>query len=145
MAQYPTVPAPTTNVQQPTHAPAVIQQQQQQVRPAAPAAPVQQGIPAYSSQVEGLSVAQVVVNDVIIDLQAKVINETQQNYYDESSNGNYLGRKAKYDLYFVKNRFFIEQLPPIYIRAPNPSIILRSDMQRLRAQLAAKPPGNPHS
>ncbi|CAF3722435.1 unnamed protein product [Adineta steineri] len=33
-----------------------------------------------------------------------------------------------------------ETLSPIYIRAPNPTIILRSDLHRLRAQLAARPP-----
>jgi hypothetical protein len=36
----------------------------------------------------------------------------------------------------------LEPLSPIYIRAPNPSIILRSDLHRLRAQLTARPPGN---
>ena len=36
----------------------------------------------------------------------------------------------------------LEPISPIYIRAPNPSIILRSDLHRLRAQLTARPPGN---
>lgn len=93
-ASYATVPAPA-KVQQPlaqsAQAPVAVQQQQAQPAAAAPVLP--QGIPAYSSQVEGLSVAQVVVNDVIIDLQSKVINETQQQYYEDSSSGNYLGRK----------------------------------------------------
>ncbi len=37
---------------------------------------------------------------------------------------------------------FLEALSPIYIRAPNPTIILRSDLHRLRAQLTTRPPGN---
>lgn len=37
---------------------------------------------------------------------------------------------------------FLEPLAPIYIRAPDPSIILRSDLHRLRAQLTVRPPGN---
>ncbi|CAF4635254.1 unnamed protein product [Rotaria sp. Silwood2] len=73
------------------------------------------GIQAYSSQIEGLSIPQAIVNDVIVDLQTKVINESQQQYYRDLSTGNYF-----------------EQISPIYIRAPNPTIILRSDLPRLR-------------
>ena len=37
----------------------------------------------------------------------------------------------------------LEPLPPIYIRAPQPTVILRSDLQRLRAELNSRvrPPG----
>jgi len=90
---YATVPAPTAVQQrlpQPARAP-VIGQQQQVRPPIAPQLPT--GIPSYSSQIEGLAVSQTVVNDVLIDLQTKVINETQQQYYDDSASGNYLGKK----------------------------------------------------
>jgi hypothetical protein len=66
--------------------------------PAAPKPP--SGIPGYSSQVEGLSVSQTVVNDVIIDLQSKILNETQQQYYHDSSIGSYFG--TKYFFYSFK-------------------------------------------
>jgi len=124
---YATVPAPAAvqpQLPQPARAAVVVPQQQQAVQaPVAPQLPA--GIPGYASQIEGLSVSQTIVNDVIIDLQTKVINETQQQYYDEFSSGNHL-----------------EPLHPIYIRAPNPSIILRSDLHRLRAQLNARPPAH---
>ncbi|CAF2267081.1 unnamed protein product [Rotaria magnacalcarata] len=83
------------------------------------------GIPSYSSQIEGLSVSQAVVNDVLIDLQTKVINETLKQYHDDSSSGTYM-----------------EPLAPIYIRAPQPTIILQSDLHRLRAELGnrVRPP-----
>jgi len=84
---------------------------------------VPSGIPAYPSQIEGISVSQVVVNDVIVDLQTKVINETQQQYHDDASSG-----------------VDLEGIAPIYIRAPNPTIILRSDLHRLRAELTTRPP-----
>ncbi len=42
--------------------------------------------------------AQTVVNDVLIDLQSKVINETQQQYYGDSSSGSYFGKKY---LFFI--------------------------------------------
>jgi hypothetical protein len=57
--------------------------------------PTLSGIPSYSSQVEGLSVSQAVVNDVLIDLQSKVINDTLQQYQDQSSTDAYLGKKTK--------------------------------------------------
>ena len=57
-------------------------------------APVQRlpGIPGYQSQLEGLSISQALVNDIMVDLQSKVINESQQQFYSESSTGNYLGK-----------------------------------------------------
>ncbi|CAF0803437.1 unnamed protein product [Adineta steineri] len=76
------------------------------------------GIPSFPSQIEGLSVSQAVVNDVLVDLQTKVINETMQQYQEGSTDGP-----------------FFEPLPPIYIEAPQPTIILRSDINRLRAEL----------
>lgn len=60
------------------------QQQAIQARPA-PQAPA--GIPAYSSVIDGVTVAQTLVNDVIVDLQTKVINETQQQYYQDFTTG----------------------------------------------------------
>ncbi|CAF1187233.1 unnamed protein product [Adineta steineri] len=116
----PTVAQPPVRQQQ-IRAPVHMPQQRSTQGPAAPQLPP--GIPSYSSQIEGLSVSQAIVNDVIVDLQSKVINETQQQYNNESANGS-----------------FLETLSPIYIRAPNPTIILRSDLHRLRAQLAARPP-----
>ncbi len=88
---YAAVPAPTAvqhQLPQPTRAPVLAPQR--------PAAPQLQGIPGYASQIEGLSVSQTIVNDVIIDLQSKVINETQQQYYGDSSSGNYLGKKLAF-------------------------------------------------
>ena len=52
-----------------------------------PAPQVPAGIPAYSSVIDGVSVAQTLVNDVIVDLQTKVINETQQQYYQDFTTG----------------------------------------------------------
>ena len=88
----------------PVSAPTAVQRFPQPVRP--PVMPQQQGpirpqgssqqsagIPSYSSQIEGLSVSQAVVNDVLVDLQTKVLNETLQQYQHESSSGNYLGKK----------------------------------------------------
>jgi len=146
---YAIVPAPTAVQQrlpQPARAP-VIGQQQQVRPPIAPQLPT--GIPSYSSQIEGLAVSQTVVNDVLIDLQTKVINETQQQYYDDSASGNYLGKKnifLSFCFFFILIKMnFLEPLSPIYIRAPNPTIILRSDLHRLRSQLNARPPGKNNS
>ena len=140
---YATVPLPRTaatsnvtsagpyaSVPAPRIAPATVQ------RPQVPPVPRPQpppGIPSYPSQIEGLTVSQALVNDVIVDLQSKVINESQQQYLSESSTGNYMGSTASLslsDLMF----FFVEPLPPIHIRAPNPTIILQSDLNRLRAE-----------
>ncbi|CAF3348361.1 unnamed protein product [Rotaria sp. Silwood1] len=105
------------------------QQQQQQQRPVQPSGPPQflSGIPSHPSQIQGLSVSQAVVNDVIVDLQRKVIDETLQQYHGEALSGDYL-----------------EPLAPIYLHAPQPTIILRSDLHRLRAELGnrVRPPGN---
>ncbi len=70
------------------------QQQQQQQGPTRPQGSSQQssGIPSYSSHIEGLSVSQAVVNDVLVDLQTKVLNETVQQYQQESTSGSYLGK-----------------------------------------------------
>ncbi|CAF1676453.1 unnamed protein product, partial [Adineta ricciae] len=122
---YAPVPVPATAQpapRQPARAPVIVPQQVSSQGPAAPQLPP--GIPSFSTQIEGLSVSQAIVNDVIVDLQSKVINETQQQYNTDPINGSYL-----------------ETLNPIYIRAPNPTIILRSDLHRLRAQLTARPPG----
>jgi hypothetical protein len=93
---YIPVSAPTTVQQlpQPVRAPFMAQQQQQQQRPVRPPGQPQvpPGIPSYSSQIEGLSVSQAVINDVLVDLQSKVINETLQQYQNESSSGTYLGK-----------------------------------------------------
>ena len=62
-------------------APASVPRQQVVQAPVAPQVPA--GIPAYASEIEGLSMPQTVVNDVIVDLQTKVINETQQQYYND--------------------------------------------------------------
>lgn len=86
-------------------------------QPAAAPARIPPGIPSNITQVEGLSISQALVNDVIVDLQTKVINESHQQFLSESSASQYL-----------------EPLPPIHIRAPNPTIILRSDLNRLRAE-----------
>jgi hypothetical protein len=97
---YVTVPAPTA-VQQPLSQSfgASQQQQQQQQFQTSAASQLLSGIPSYSSQIEGLSVSQAVVNDVLVDLQAKVINETQQQYYEDQSGGNnFMGKK--YFLFF---------------------------------------------
>lgn len=80
---------------QPARAPVIVPQpQQQQVRLPAASQPPPSGILSYSSQIEGLGVSQAIVNDVLIDLQSKVINETQQQYYGDSSSGNYFGKKS---------------------------------------------------
>ena len=91
---YIPVSAPTAvqNLSQPVRAPFMAQQQQQQQRPVRPPGQPQSGIPSYSSQIEGLSVSQAVVNDVLVDLQSKVINETLQQYHDEASSGTLLGK-----------------------------------------------------
>ncbi|CAF4483085.1 unnamed protein product, partial [Rotaria socialis] len=112
----------------PATASTAVQRVPQPIRPPnmAQQRPVQPpGIPSYSSQIEGLSVSQAVVNDVLIDLQTKVINETLQQYHDDSTSGAYM-----------------EPLAPIYIRAPQPTIILQSDLHRLRAELGnrVRPP-----
>ncbi|CAF3677041.1 unnamed protein product [Rotaria sordida] len=102
-----------------------LQQQQQPIRPPGPPQ-VTPGILSFPSQIEGLSVSQAVVNDVLVDLQTKVINQTLQQYHGETSSDSYL-----------------EPLAPIYIRAPQPTIILQSDLHRLRAELGnrVRPPG----
>ncbi len=84
-------PAAVQQLSQPVRAPFMAQQQQQQ-RPARPPGPTLSGIPSYSSQIEGLSVSQAVVNDVLVDLQTKVINETLQQYQNEASSGTFLGK-----------------------------------------------------
>lgn len=101
---------------QPTRTSAMAQQQRPTGQPQRP-----QGIPGYSSHIEGLSVSQAVVNDVLVDLQTKVLNETFQQHQDEQSSGT-----------------FLEPLPPIYIRAPQPTVILQSDLSRLRAELNSR-------
>ena len=52
------------------------------------------GIPSYSSQIEGLSISQDVVNDVLLDLQTKVLNETLQQYHDEGLSDIHLSTKC---------------------------------------------------
>lgn len=98
-ATYATVPAlprtaATSNVSSvaaPRIAPPTVQRPQvpPMVRPQPPP-----GIPSYSSQIEGLTISQALVNDVIVDLQSKVINESQQQYLSESTTGNYMGSTA---------------------------------------------------
>jgi hypothetical protein len=142
---YIPVPAPTAvqRLPQPLRPPFMAQQQ----RPIRSQGPSQllSGIPSYPSQIEGLSVSQAVVNDVLVDLQTKVLNESLQQYQQESSSGSFLGKNCffKYtDIYIYKWKF-LEPLPPIYIRAPQPTVILRSDLHRLRAELGnrVRPPG----
>lgn len=91
---YATVPVTTAVKQpsiQPTREPVIVPGPQQPVtNSAAPQLPA--GIPSYSSQIEGLSVSQVLVNDVIVDLQTKAINESQQQYFHESTHDNFFGR-----------------------------------------------------
>jgi hypothetical protein len=89
---------------QPIRAPFMAQQQ----RPMRPSGPPRfpPGIPSYSSQIEGLSVSQAVVNDVLVDLQSKVINESLQQYQDESSSGNYMGKKMFRYQSYIKCKFF---------------------------------------
>jgi hypothetical protein len=90
---YIPVSAPTAvqHLSQPVRAPFMPQQQQQ--RPVRPPGQPPTGIPSYSSQIEGLSVSQAVVNDVLVDLQSKVINESLQQYHDEASSGAFLGNR----------------------------------------------------
>ena len=120
------------------------QQQQQQQRPTGvPQRP--QGIPSYSSHIEGLSVSQAVVNDVLVDLQTKVLNEAYQYQQDDASNGLNLGeqkQKTK-NIRVSIEMSILEPLPPIFIRAPQPTVILQSDLHRLRAELGSRvrPPG----
>ena len=85
-------PSAAQRLSQPIRAPYMAHQQQQQrpVRPPGPSQPPP-GIPSYTSQVEGLSVSQAVVNDVLVDLQSKVINETLQQYQDAPVGGGLLG------------------------------------------------------
>ena len=90
---YIPVSAPTAvqQVSHPVRPPFMAQQQQRPVRPPGqPQRPT--GISSYPSQIEGLSVSQAVVNDVLVDLQTKVLNESLQQYQDEVSSGNFLGR-----------------------------------------------------
>ncbi|CAF4778812.1 unnamed protein product, partial [Rotaria sp. Silwood1] len=123
------VPTAVQRLPQPVEGvpPMAQQQQQQQQRPVQPSGPPQflSGIPSHPSQIQGLSVSQAVVNDVIVDLQRKVIDETLQQYHGEALSGDYL-----------------EPLAPIYLHAPQPTIILRSDLHRLRAELGnrVRPP-----
>ena len=72
-------------------APSMAQQQQRPARPQQ----ASQGIPSHSSQIEGLSVSQAVVNDVLVDLQSKVINETLQQYQGESARATDLGKATR--------------------------------------------------
>ena len=69
-------------------------EQQQQQRPVR-TQQASQGIPSHASQIEGLSVSQAVLNDVLVDLQSKVINETLQQYQGESASANDLGRATR--------------------------------------------------
>jgi hypothetical protein len=89
---YISVPAPARMQQFAQRPQAPIRAQQQVVRPPLVRHPPP-GIPSYSSQIEGLSISQALVNDVIVDLQSKVLNESQQQYHSESSTGSYLGIK----------------------------------------------------
>lgn len=67
------------------------QQQQQSVRPPGqPQRPT--GIPSYLTPVEGLSISQALVYDVLADLQTKALNETVQQYQDDSGAGTYFGK-----------------------------------------------------
>ena len=66
-------------------------QQEQQARSGPNQRPT--GIPSYASQMEALSVSQNLVNDVLVDLQAKVINETVAQFPGESSEDIYLGNE----------------------------------------------------
>ncbi len=84
-------PTAVQHLSQPLRAPFMPQQQQQ--RPVRPPGQPPTGIPSYSSQIEGLSVSQAVVNDVLVDLQSKVINESLQQYHDEASSGAFLGNR----------------------------------------------------
>jgi hypothetical protein len=136
-------PAAVQQLSQPVRAPFMAQQQQQQQRPVRPPGPTLSGIPSYSSQIEGLSVSQAVVNDVLIDLQTKVLNETLQQYQNETSSATVLGKTFFFQRHIYINIHFLEPLAPIYIRAPQPTIILQSDLHRLRAELNSRvrPPG----
>ncbi|CAF0804181.1 unnamed protein product [Didymodactylos carnosus] len=80
-----------------------------------------QGITGAPSIIEGIQISQALVNDVLVDLQSKVLNESMQNFYEDGSGGTHM-----------------EPLPPIYISAPQPTVILGSDLQRLRAELGNK-------
>ena len=72
------------------------------------------GIPGYSSQIEGITVSEAVVNDVLVDLQSKMINETQQQYQDDSSSGNYFGKKIICFSFRNKNLFFRNNFTNLY-------------------------------
>ena len=90
---YIPVSAPTTvqQISQPVRAPFMAQQQQRPVRPPGqPQRPT--GIPSYSTQTEGLSVSQAVVNDILADLQSKVLNDSMHQYHDDSAGGTFLGK-----------------------------------------------------
>lgn len=56
-------------------------------------AQAQPGHPGFPTEVEGLSISQTLVNDVIVDLQSKVINESQNQFFSEASTGTYLGKR----------------------------------------------------
>ncbi len=81
---------PVQRLSQPIRAP-FMAQQQWPVRPPGQTQ-LPSGIPSYSSQIEGLSVSQTVVNDVLVDLQSKMINETVQQYQEGSSGGDVFGK-----------------------------------------------------
>ncbi len=140
---YISVSAPTAvqHSSQPVIPPFMAQQQQSVRSPGQPQ-PLS-GIPSYPSQIEGLSVSQAVVNDVLIDLQTKVLNETLQQYQNETSSATVLGKTFFFQRHIYINIHFLEPLAPIYIRAPQPTIILQSDLHRLRAELNSRvrPPG----
>jgi hypothetical protein len=95
------VPTTAQQLQQPIRAPFMAQQQPRPVRPPGQPQP-QLGIPSYSSQIEGLSVSQAVVNDVLVDLQSKVLNETVQQYQNEASSETHLGITFVLDRYLYK-------------------------------------------
>lgn len=94
-------PAAVQRLPQPVRAPFMAQQQQQRpVRPPGQPQPPS-GIPSYSSQIEGLSVSQAIVNDVLVDLQSKVLNETLQQYQNESSSETFLGKTFFFRYIFI--------------------------------------------
>lgn len=66
------------------------QQQQPTTGPSAPRPPPT-GIPSHASQVEGLSVSETLVNDVLVNLQTKMINETVSDH-GESTGETYFGK-----------------------------------------------------
>lgn len=82
--------------------------------------PAPTGIPSYESQVEGLSVDQTLVNETLANIQSKLINEDLQDYGETG-----------HDIH-------LEPIPPIHIQAPQPTLVLQSDYNRLRAELNSR-------